>query len=106
MKIKEIVIEGKAAPEFAVIYIIKKDGDIIYIGKSFRVENRIFDHFVNRGMVGSFSDFGEYARDNMPLSLDWEVDFIEHPKEIKYPERWAREKEIELINIHSPKFNK
>lgn len=105
MKIREIVVEGKLAPEFAVIYIIRQDGEVIYIGKSFRIEDRIFEHFMDYNMSPGASNFMEYAKNNAPDSLDWDVEFIEYPKEMKYPERWARDKEFELIGIHKPKFN-
>jgi hypothetical protein len=105
MKIREIAIEEKAAPELAVIYIIKDGSEVLYIGKSFEIENRIFHHFFYQNMAGGASDFGEYAKKNIPSSLDWEVEFIEFPENMKYPEKWARDKELELIGIHKPRFN-
>jgi hypothetical protein len=106
MKVREIVIEGKPAPELAVIYIIKKDGEIIYIGKSFRIEDRIFDHFMFQNLSGGPSDFAEYAKKNIPSSLEWDVEFVELPEPMKYPEKWARDKEYELIRIHKPEYNR
>lgn len=105
MKIREIVIEGKLAPELAVIYIISRDGEILYIGKSFRIEDRVFEHFMHQNMSCGPSDFSEYAKKNSPASLEWDVEFVEYPKGMKYPERWARDREYELIGSHKPKFN-
>lgn len=106
MKIREIVLEGKPAPGLAVIYIISRLGEVLYIGKSFRIEDRIFGHFMHQNMAVGASDFSEYAKKNMPASLEWEVEFVEHPQTMKYPEKWARDKEYELIKIHKPFYNK
>jgi len=44
MKLGAIVLEGKHAPDKAVIYIIKNEVEMLYIGKSNRIENRLAQH--------------------------------------------------------------
>src|SRR5688500_1424988 len=105
MRIGDIV-EGKLkAPEYACVYIISDEKEeVIYIGKSFRMEHRIFDHYspVPNITTGAFAEF---AKANLPASLEWTIDFVSHPADMKYPEKWARDKEYELIQLYWPQYN-
>jgi hypothetical protein len=51
MKLGETLVEGKHAPEEAVIYVIKNDDEVLYIGKSWDVEDRLAQHFDIESML-------------------------------------------------------
>jgi predicted GIY-YIG superfamily endonuclease len=65
MKLGEIILEGKNAPDWSVIYIIKCDDEILYIGKSKWVENRLAQHLGYSGPPSS-GYFDEAARAAIP----------------------------------------
>ncbi|MFZ5909369.1 MAG: hypothetical protein ACOYYU_05080 [Chloroflexota bacterium] len=110
MKLGEIVLEGKNAPERAVIYIIKNGSEILYIGKSYGVENRLAQHlgFADPPSGGYFD---EVARAAIPDCWDWEVEFVELPQDVldsgnlARVNYWITNKEAALIREKHPKYN-
>ena len=110
MKLGTIVLEGKQAPDKAVIYIIKNGGEILYIGKSYQTENRLAQHlgYSNPPSTGYFDEF---ARAAIPGCWEWDVDFIEISNDIldsgneALVNYWIRNKEAALIREFCPKYN-
>ena len=111
MKLGAIVLEGKQAPDFSVIYIIKsEEGELLYIGQSYGVEDRLAQH-LGYADPPSTGYFDEFARASIPACWNWDVDFIALPNDllnsgneplVKY---WIRNKEATLIRELCPKYN-
>jgi site-specific recombinase XerD len=110
VKLGDIVLKGKSAPNYAVIYIVRDREDYLYIGKSKNVEIRLAQHlgYENSPSIGHFD---EIARAAIPQCWDWEVDFVEIPDEIISTgnqwivDHWISNEEIRLIREYHPKFN-
>ena len=110
MKLGAIVLEGQRAPDKAVIYIIKNREEILYIGKSNQVENRLAQHlgYDNPPSTGYFDEF---ARAAIPSCWEWDVDFVEIPNDIldsgsqARVNYWIKDKEAMLIREFCPKYN-
>jgi predicted GIY-YIG superfamily endonuclease len=110
MKLGEIIIAGRNAPLGSVIYIIKDGNEILYVGKSQWVENRLIQH-LGYGYPPSYGYFDEFARAAIPQCWEWEVDFVVIPVEIlnlgseARVKHWISNMEISLIRSLRPKYN-
>jgi hypothetical protein len=110
MKLGEIVLEGKNAPFRAVIYIVKNGEEILYIGKSYGVANRLAQH-LGYSDPPSGGYFDEAARAAIPQCWDWNVEFVEIPENLLNSGNqakinlWISNTEVSLIRLHHPKYN-
>lgn len=106
MKVRDILYHNLRAPDYAVIYIFRDGDQVMYIGKSWNVEQRIFDHFSIAFGYLSFSCRNEFAMYHYPEFLDWDIEFVELPKDIDAgADWWIRQKESALINDLKPRYN-
>jgi len=108
MKLREIVLENKNAPDWAVIYIIKDGDSLLYIGRSDKVGLRIAQH-LGSADPPSGGAFSEYARESIPACWDWDVEFVVVPENILQQghsiDYWIKQTEAQLIRELQPKFN-
>jgi hypothetical protein len=110
MKLGEIIIAGRNAPFGAVIYIIKDGNEILYIGKSNWVSNRLAQH-LGYSDPPSGGYFDEAARAAIPQCWEWDVEFILLPEEILNSGNeakvslWISNTEASLIRSLRPKYN-
>jgi hypothetical protein len=110
MKLGDIVLDGENSPDSAVIYIVRDQHEILYVGRSWNVELRLAQHlgYANPPSSGAFS---EAARDAIPECWDWDVEFIELPQDFldsgnkNGANYWIKEKEALLIKTLHPKYN-
>jgi len=110
VKLGKIVLEGKNAPDRAVIYIIRNGSEVLYIGKSYDAGNRLAQH-LGYADPPSGGYFDENARAAIPDCWNWDVEFVELPQDIldsgnqALVDYWIRNKEASLIREMHPKYN-
>lgn len=105
MLLGDLIFRDVEPPEWAVIYIIYKDDEAIYVGTSWECHLRFKWHYF--GYVKNDPDI-DVAREivsNVPYSFDWRVEFVELPEDCMAADYWIRNKEAELVRELRPKLN-